>query len=77
MNINTEFHAAEKEVAKEIHAVIDDAEAVAKRVEAAVTQWVRTHLHNSPVSRNTEAMNHITASTPALVNAVTEAIKAP
>ncbi len=77
MNLNKELAAAETEVAHVTHVALDDAEAIAKRVEAAVLQWVRAHIHNSPVSRNTEALNHITASTPALVNAVTEAIKAP
>jgi hypothetical protein len=35
-------------------------------VADAIRAWLSKHIHNSPVSRDTEAMNHLTASLPAL-----------
>ena len=62
------LHAAE--------AALQEAEAEScsrgARIDAAVTAWLDQQLRNSPVSRSTEAWNHLTAALPALVAALKE-----
>ena len=36
------------------------------RIESAISAWLSTHLSNSPVSRSTEAWNHLVSVLPAL-----------
>lgn len=40
------------------------------RVEAAVATWFSSHIASSPVSRNVEAINHLTAKLPLLIAAI-------
>lgn len=40
----------------------------ADRIAAVVQAWVSAHIHNSPISRQTDAMNHLTAALPDLVS---------
>lgn len=44
----------------------------AAKLEAAVQAWVSTHLANSPVSRLTEAWNHMVSVLPHLTAALKE-----
>ena len=46
------------------------AKAEARRVEAAISAWLAEHIHNSPVSRATEAINHLVSVLPHLVTAL-------
>lgn len=42
--------------------------------DAAQRDWWVTHIHNSPISRDTPALNHLNASMDALRDAVLEAM---
>lgn len=56
--------------------VVDEAEALAHRITAAVEKWFHEHLHNSVVSADTQVINHITVAKPALIAGVVAAVKA-
>lgn len=45
----------------------------AEAVEAKVQAWVSRHLHDSPLSRATDAWNHLMQALPHLVTALKEA----
>lgn len=38
----------------------------------AVSRWLANNIHNSPVARSTDALNHLTAALPALRQALAE-----
>jgi len=35
---------------------------IEQEISEAVEGWIRDELHNGPIARNTEAMNHLTAA---------------
>jgi hypothetical protein len=39
-------------------------------VEAIVEKWMNDHIHNSPVSRNVEAINAVREALPKLISAL-------
>lgn len=48
--------------------------AIKEAWDAAQHSWWVTHIHNSPISRDTPALNHLNASMDALRDAVLEAM---
>lgn len=42
--------------------------------DKAITLWFHRHIHNSPVSRSTEAYNHVQQSLPALYDILTKEV---
>jgi hypothetical protein len=44
------------------------------RLEHAVAEWFGAHIHNSPVSRATEAFNHLAQALPRLIAALAKDI---
>lgn len=40
------------------------------RIRAVIGRWMAERVHNSPVSRSTEAINHLNAQLPALASAL-------
>lgn len=47
---------------------------IAATVDAVVQSWVIRHIYSSPVSRNTEAYNHLAAVLPHLCSDLTTAL---
>lgn len=47
------------------------------KVSLSISDWVREHLSNSPVSEHVTAWNHLQSKLPALTDALTELFGAP
>jgi hypothetical protein len=45
-------------------------EAAESEIERIVADWVNTHINNSPISRNVEAINHFNQKLPLLIAAL-------
>lgn len=41
-----------------------------EKLEQAITQWVSEQIYGSPISRDTQAYNHLIGSVPALVEKI-------
>ena len=48
-------------------------EEVPDRIDTAIRAWVSEHIHNSPVSRDTDAFNHLVSVLPHLAAKLKEA----
>ena len=60
-----------------VEVAVDAAEFTAPEAVVAeiVGKWIVNHIHGSPVARHTEALNHLTASLPALQTELAKAMK--
>lgn len=62
----------DKTVAPAVTPPVDSTEPAAEpdALDVAVDAWLKDQINNSPVSRDTEAYNHLRASLPALLQAI-------
>lgn len=47
-----------------------DPDAKLARIQAVIGRWMAERIHNSPVSRSTDAINHLNAQLPSLACAL-------